>query len=196
MKLVAVKKILPIPQGHRPPSGWQFDTNMNILSDIGPEYASWMSLLFEEFDSKLISLLMMEEHQTNLGSHYPSHTTSRGRSLVNSYAVTAEDVDVDTEQALSGPIGKLRKIAGQLAAANAAKVASSTSYTIPQAVPALDVNDDDQTPGMASVSPGSRPSQAKLRMVRIQLLGMCQTKDDIVYLPQLLEDIKVCVSTV
>lgn len=127
MKLVAVKKILPIPQGHRPPSGRQFDTNIEILSDIGPEYVSWMSLLFEEFSSDLMLLLMLEEHQTNLGSHYPSHAISRGRSLVNSYDVTTEDVDVDAEQDLSGPIGKLRKVAGQLAAVNAAKVASSMS---------------------------------------------------------------------
>jgi hypothetical protein len=197
MKLVAVKKILPIPQGHRPPSGRQFDTNENILSDIGPEYASWMSILFEEFDPALMSLLMMDEHQTDLGSHFPSHTTSRGRSLVNSYAVTTEDVDVDTEQALSGSINKLRKIAGQLAAANAAKVAaSSTSYTIPRTIPARDANDDDQTLGVASVSPGSRPPQAELRKIRLRLLGMCLSKDGVVYLPELSEEIKVCVSIV
>lgn len=70
------------------------------------------------------------------------------------------------------------------------------SYTIPRAVPALDVNDDDQTLGTTSVSPGSKPYAAKFWMVRLQLFGMCQTEDGVVYLPQLSEDIKVCASTV
>lgn len=192
MVLVAVRKLLPIPQGYRPPSGRQFDTNQGILDDIGSPYASWMSILFEQYDPQLMKLLMDAGNQTLLGNAMP--TLGRGRSLVEDHTTEVHDADAAVDESLANTIAKVERVATQVSAivAKQAPPDPLSLCRIPRNVGTAK-EDDELTVGTTSVSPDAKAGESQLRSIRLRLLGLSKDSDGVLYLPKLKPDMEASI---